>query len=64
MNADAQEMIATIERAIVAIGDDDQAHLKEILCEDFHAFENGIRMTSRELLEAMSRYHAEGRRYR
>jgi len=64
LNAEAQEMIATIERAFVAIGDNDQARLKEILCEDFHAFENGIPMTGRELVEAMSRYHAEGRRYR
>ena len=63
MSADAQEMIATIERVFAAIGDDDQIALKEILCGDFHAFENGVPMTGRELLEIMSKYHAQGRRY-
>jgi len=56
-------MVATIERAFAAIGGNDQTRLEEILCEDFHAFENGIRMTGRELLAVMSRYHAQGRRY-
>ena len=64
MNAEAQEMVATIERVFAAIGDDDQTPLGEVLCEDFHAFENGARMTGRELLELMSRHHAAGRRYR
>lgn len=64
MNAETQELVATIEQAFVAIGNDDQARLKEILCEDFHAFENGIAMTGRELLEVMSKFHADGRRYR
>jgi len=64
MSAEAQDMVATIERAFVAIGNDDQPGLKEIFCEDFHAFENGISMTGRELFELMSKYHAQGRRYR
>ena len=63
MIAEAQEIIAAIERAFAAIGNDDQIQLKEILCEDFHAFENGVPMAGGELLEIMSRYHAEGRRY-
>ena len=63
MSTDAQEMISAIERVFAAIGHDDQILLKEILCDDFHAFENGVPMTGRELLEIMSRYHAEGRRY-
>jgi ketosteroid isomerase-like protein len=63
LSAEAQEMITTIERVFAAIGDDDQIRLKEILCEDFHAFENGVPMAGHELLEIMSRYHAEGRRY-
>ena len=64
MSADAEEIVATIERVFLAIGDNDRNRLEEMLCEDFHAFENGVRMTGRELLETMSRYHAEGRRYR
>jgi ketosteroid isomerase-like protein len=63
LSSEAQEMIATIERVFAAIGDDDQIRLKELLCEDFHAFENGVPLAGRELLEIMSRYHAEGRRY-
>ena len=63
MIAEAQDMIATIERAFAAIGTDDQVQLKEILCEDFHAFENGVPMAGKELLGIMSAYHAEGRRY-
>ena len=64
MNTEAQEMVTAIERVFAAIGDDDRARLNEALCEDFHAFENGVRMTGRDLLDLMSRYHAEGRRYR
>jgi ketosteroid isomerase-like protein len=64
MNADAQDMIATTERVFAALGDNDQTRLNELLCEDFHAFENGVQVTGRELLDLMSRYHAEGRRYR
>jgi ketosteroid isomerase-like protein len=64
MSADAQDIIATIERLQVAVGEDDRARVKELLCQDFHAFENGVRMTGPELLDAMSRYYAEGKRYR
>jgi hypothetical protein len=64
LNADAQQLIATIERAFAAMGGDDQDRLEEILCEDFHAFENGVAMTGRELRRSMSEHHANGRRYR
>jgi len=64
LNADAQEMVATIERIFAALGENDRVLLDQLLCDDFHAFENGARVTGRELLELMSRYHAEGRRYR
>jgi ketosteroid isomerase-like protein len=64
LNPEGQELVATIERVFAAIGDDDQIRLNEVLCEDFHAFENGARMTRRELLDLMSKYHSEGRRYR
>ena len=64
MNIDAQYIVATIERMMAAVGNDDRVSLDEILCQDFHAFENGVHMTSRELLELMSRYYAEGKRYR
>jgi hypothetical protein len=57
-------MVKTIERIFAAIGDDDQVCLNEVLCEAFHAFENGVHMTRRELLDLMSRYYAEGKRYR
>jgi ketosteroid isomerase-like protein len=63
LNPEAQELVATIERVFVAIGSDDQMRLNEVLCEDFHAFENGARVTRRELLDLMSTYHAKGRRY-
>ena len=63
MSADMQDVVATIERAFAAIGNDDKSLLEEIFCEDFHAFENGISMTGPELFELMSRYHAQGRRY-
>jgi hypothetical protein len=64
VNADAQDMIATIERIFTALGDNDHDRLNELLCEGFHAFENGVQVTGRQLLDLMSRYHAEGRRYR
>jgi hypothetical protein len=57
-------MIATIERAFAAIADDDPVRLADIFGEDFHAFENGVPMTGQELLDRMSRYYKEGRRYR
>ena len=63
MSADMQDVVATIERAFAAIGNDDKSLLDEIFCEVFHAFENGISMTGPELFELMSRYHAQGRRY-
>ncbi len=47
-----------------AVGVDDRAGLDAVLCRDFHAFENGVRMTGGELLDLMSRYYAEGKRYR
>ena len=64
MNADAQDMIATIERIFTALGDNDHVCLNELLCEDFHAFEDGVQVTGRQPLDLMNRYHAEGRRYR
>jgi hypothetical protein len=64
LSTEAQELVATIERAFAALGEDDQSQLEDIFCEDFHAFENGIRMTGAELFGLMSRFHAEGRRYR
>src|SRR4029079_9290097 len=64
LNTEAREMVATIERAFAALGDDDPVGREEVFCEDFHAFENGIRMTGRELVQLMSRYRAAGRRYR
>jgi Domain of unknown function (DUF4440) len=64
MDVDAQDMIATIEQIFAALGDNDDARLSELLCEDFHAFENGVQVTGRQLLTLMSSYYAEGRRYR
>ena len=63
MGAEASDIVATIERAFVAIGKNDPMLLQEVFCADFHAFENGISMTGPELFELMSRYHAQGRRY-
>jgi len=63
VSADVQDVVAAIERAFAAIGNNDKALLREVFCEDFHAFENGIAMTGPELFELMSRYHAQGRRY-
>jgi ketosteroid isomerase-like protein len=63
MSSDAQDLIATIERAFVAIGEDDPMLRRQIFSEDFHAFENGRRMTGPEVFELMSRYRAQGRRY-
>lgn len=64
MNTEAQNIVATIERLMAAVGNDDRASLDEVLCEDFHAFENGVPMTGRELLDLMSTYYAAGKRYR
>lgn len=64
MRTDEQDLIQTIERAFEAVGNDDRSGLDRVLCEDFHAFENGIHMTGREMLDLMSKYYAEGKRYR
>jgi len=64
LSIDEQDIIQTIERVFAAVGGDDRASLDEVLCQDFHAFENGVQMTGRELLDLMTKYHAEGRRYR
>ena len=64
MHTEAQDIVATIERMMAAVGDHDYASLDEVLCQDFHAFENGVRMTGLELLELLSRYYVEGKRYR
>jgi len=64
MNADAKDMIATIERIFTALGDNDHAGLNELLCADFHAFENGVQVDGRQLLDLMNRYYMEGRPYR
>jgi len=37
MSADAQDLVATIERAFAAFGNDDKTLLEEVFCEDFHA---------------------------
>jgi hypothetical protein len=47
-----------------AVGADDRIAFNAIVCPDFHAFENGVRMTSRELLDLMSGLYAQGNRYR
>jgi len=60
----ALHLSAGVKRAFAAIGNDDKMLFKDIFCEDFHAFENGISMTGPQLFELMSRYHAQGRRYR
>jgi hypothetical protein len=64
LNPDAADVVAVIERIFAALGEDDEARLSALLCDEFHAFENGVRMSRRELLAAMSRYHSQGRRYR
>jgi ketosteroid isomerase-like protein len=61
---DADDIIGTIERLQAAVGADDRACIDDLLCHDFHAFENGVPMSGRALLDAMSRHHAAGRRYR
>jgi len=64
VNTEAQQMIAAIERMYAAVGENDQEVLNEVLCQDFHAFENGVHMAGRELLDLMSKVYAEGKRYR
>lgn len=63
MTTDEQDIIQTIEQMYAAVGLDDRARLDDILCRDFHAFENGVHMTGRELLDLMSEHHAAGKRY-
>ena len=60
MSTHAADIIGTIERLQAAVGADDRARVDELLCRDFHAFENGAPMTGRELLDAMSRHYAKG----
>jgi hypothetical protein len=64
LSTDEQDIIRTLERVYAAVGDDDRASLDGLLCRDFHAFESGVHMTGRELLDLMSKYYAAGRRYR
>ena len=52
MNTESQDLVATIERMYAAVGADDQLRLTEVLCEDFHAFENGVAMSGRARLRA------------
>ena len=63
MNSEARELIAAIERVQVALAANDRARLDELLCHDFHAFENGVHMNGRDLLEVMGGYYARGKRY-
>jgi len=64
LSTDAEDIICTIERLQAAVGADDRPRIDEVLCPDFHAYENGVPMTGRELLDTMSRNYAMGRRYR
>ena len=64
MNSEAQELVATIEQVQVLLAANDHARLNDLLSHDFHAFENGVHMNARELLEIMSGYYARGKRYR
>ena len=64
LNSEAQELVGTIERVQSALAANDRARLDELLCHDFHAFENGVHMSGQELLEVMSKYHAAGKRYK
>jgi ketosteroid isomerase-like protein len=64
LTSDAAEVIATIERTFRAIGDADPGALCDLVCDGFHAFENGVPMPGHELLAAMRRYHAQGTTYR
>lgn len=63
MTTDANDMIEVIQRMYAAIGENDRVRLNEILCEDFHVFENGVHMTGHELLDLMGKSYAAGRRY-
>jgi len=63
MNVLEQEVSQSIERMFAAVAVDDRPAVERMLCSDFHAFENGVRMTGRALLDVMSRLYSEGRRY-
>jgi ketosteroid isomerase-like protein len=64
MHTEANDMVAAIERVMVAVAQNDRARLDELLCDDFHAFENGVHMSGSELLDLMGSYYAKGKRYR
>jgi hypothetical protein len=64
LSTDEQNIIQTLERVYAAVGDDDRVSLDGVLCQDFHLFENGVHVPGRELLDLMSKFNAEGRRYR
>jgi len=64
VNSEAHALVAAIEQVQAALAANDRARLDELLCPDFHAFENGVHMSGRELLEVMSSYYARGKRYR
>lgn len=63
-NTDKQAIVRTVEDLYAAVGRDDRAALGEILHADFHAFENGVRMSGHELLDLMTKALAAGKRYR
>ena len=64
MTPENQELVATIDEMFAALGRNDGVRLEEILCPDFHAFENGVAMSGPELLGLMSELHAAGKCYR
>jgi SnoaL-like protein len=64
MSSTAGDMVAAIERLMADVAEDDRSRIDELVGEDFHAFENGVHISGRELLDLMSRYYAEGKRYR
>jgi ketosteroid isomerase-like protein len=64
LDADASNIVATIERMYAAVGRDDREALNGVLAPDFHAFENGVAMSGSDLLKLMSRLYADGKRYR
>ena len=64
MNLEAEEMVGTIEQVFAALRENDDARVRDLLCEDFHAFENGVQVTGSQLLTLMSDHYAKGRRYR
>jgi hypothetical protein len=64
VTSEEHALVAAIEQVQAALAANDRARLDELLCADFHAFENGVHMSGRELLEVMSGYCARGKRYR